>query len=91
MLRIINYNDVIFQKKSCTMLPPFGKDWQLINPHWLSFVPYTKQATLMRRSTVLSLPLQLVFPGYTNKAREFVIDTQFCPSLLFVSKPLVNT
>jgi hypothetical protein len=24
---------------------------------------FTKQATLMRRSTVLSLPLQLVFPG----------------------------
>jgi hypothetical protein len=25
----------------------------------------TKQATLMRRSTVLILPLQLVFPGLT--------------------------
>jgi hypothetical protein len=24
---------------------------------------YTKQATLMKRSTVLGLPLQLVFPG----------------------------
>jgi hypothetical protein len=26
----------------------------------------TQQATLMRRSTVLNLPLQLVFPGWTN-------------------------
>jgi hypothetical protein len=25
---------------------------------------YTKQATLKRRSNVISLPLQLVFPGY---------------------------
>jgi hypothetical protein len=27
---------------------------------------FTKQATLMRRSTVLTLPLQLVFPAYFN-------------------------
>ncbi len=27
------------------------------------YLPFTKQATLMRRPTVLSLPLQLVFPG----------------------------
>jgi hypothetical protein len=29
------------------------------------FTSYTKQATLIRRSTVLSLSLQLVFPAYT--------------------------
>ncbi len=28
---------------------------------------FTKQATLMRRSTVLSLPVQLVFPGPSHK------------------------
>jgi hypothetical protein len=28
---------------------------------------FTKQATLMRRSTVLNLPLQLVFPDKTGK------------------------
>jgi hypothetical protein len=31
------------------------------------FTFFTKQATLMRRSTVLSLPLQLVFPGWGCK------------------------
>jgi hypothetical protein len=31
-------------------------------------IPFVKkQATLMRRSTVLSLPLQLVFPGLSFK------------------------
>jgi hypothetical protein len=29
------------------------------------FTLFTKQATLMRRSTILNLPLQLVFPGVT--------------------------
>ena len=32
----------------------------------LKFSFYTKQPTLMRRSTVLSLPLQLVFPGFIH-------------------------
>jgi hypothetical protein len=31
---------------------------------------FTKQATLMRRSTVLSLPLQLVFPGYMRLRKK---------------------
>jgi hypothetical protein len=32
----------------------------------LLFTSFTKQATLMRGATVLSLPLQLVFPGLSN-------------------------
>jgi len=32
---------------------------------------FTKLATLMRRSTVLSLPLQLVFPG-VNKGKKTI-------------------
>jgi len=35
----------------------------LILKTFLTF--FAKQATLMRRSTVLSLPLQQVFPGHT--------------------------
>jgi len=45
---------------------------QLTSLYWLApflieniICVFTKQATLMRRSTVLSLPLQLVFPGLT--------------------------
>jgi hypothetical protein len=36
---------------------------QLIFILKILFTCFTQQATLMRRSTVLSLPLQLVFPG----------------------------
>ncbi len=36
---------------------------QLLFTLKLLFIFATKQATLMRRSTVLSLPLRLVFPG----------------------------
>jgi len=36
---------------------------QLISILKILFTFVAKQATLMRRSTVLSLPLQLVFPG----------------------------
>jgi hypothetical protein len=32
------------------------------------FTFYTKQANLIRRSTVLTLPSQLVFPGWRNKS-----------------------
>jgi hypothetical protein len=44
----------------------------------------TKQATLMRRSTVLSLPLQLVFPGkdvVITKENVFVFS--FCHKKCF--------
>jgi hypothetical protein len=37
------------------------------------FTFVTKQATLMRRSTVLSLPLQLVFPGYCRKLQQGIL------------------
>jgi hypothetical protein len=36
---------------------------QLLLTFQTLFTLFTKQATLMRRSTVLSLPLQVVFPG----------------------------
>jgi len=39
---------------------------QLIFKLKILFTFFTKQATLMRRSTVLSLPLQLVFPDDTD-------------------------
>jgi hypothetical protein len=50
---------------------------QSILPRCLWIMPtlftfFTKQATLMRRSTVLSLPLQLVFPGETQQDLGFV-------------------
>ncbi len=32
--------------------------------YWKYYYLFTNQATLMRRSTVLSLPIQLVFPGF---------------------------
>ncbi len=41
---------------------------------WFAF--FTKQAALMRRSTVLSLPLRLVFPGSTHhlRCRNFFVQ-----------------
>jgi hypothetical protein len=39
------------------------------------FTSFTKQATLIIRSTVLSLPLQLVFPAYTyGMSRVCLLD-----------------
>ncbi len=36
--------------------------------HWKYYLPFLqKQAVLMRRSTVLSLPLQIVFPGHSHR------------------------
>jgi hypothetical protein len=37
----------------------------------LYFYSYKKEAILMRRSTVLSLPLQLMFPCTFNTAKNF--------------------
>jgi len=44
---------------------------QLIFVLKVLFTFFTKQATLMRRSTVLSLPPQLVFPDISNQADEY--------------------
>jgi len=35
--------------------------------HWKIYIFFTKQAILLRRSTVLNLPLQQVFPELTIK------------------------
>ncbi len=43
------------------------------------FTLVTKQATLIRRSTVLSLPLQLVFPMFG--IRDRIHNTSFSPLL----------
>ncbi len=45
---------------------------QLILILKIVFTVVTKQAVLMRRSAVLILPLQLVFPGYTME--KFVLS-----------------
>ncbi len=53
---------------------------------------FTKQATIMRRSTVLSLPLQIVFPGIIKLCLPYLYQTLICEaqkqmaSLLFVVK-----
>jgi hypothetical protein len=44
--------------KALYSLPPW-----LIFTMKIVFITFTKQATIMRRSTVLTLPLKLVFPG----------------------------
>ncbi len=47
---------------------------------------FTKQATLMRRSIVLRLPLQLVFPGQSNSTRRgkpaVWVRTKFCSNFV---------
>ncbi len=48
------------------LLAPTSLDQRLLIVKTL-FPFFTKQTTLMRRSTVLSLSLQLVFPGITQK------------------------
>jgi hypothetical protein len=44
---------------------------QLIFVLKVLFTLFTKQATLTRRSTVLSLPPQLVFPDISNQVDEY--------------------
>jgi hypothetical protein len=51
------------------LLVPTSLD-QLLLKMKILFMCFTKQTILMRRSIVLSLPLQLVFPGLTYLAGD---------------------
>jgi hypothetical protein len=52
------------------LLVPTSSDKLLFKKLKILFTLVAKQATLMRRSTVLILPLQLVFPGLTHDTPE---------------------
>ncbi len=80
-LFISSTREVLLKGKAQYSWPPCTK-WfnQLLFILQILFTFFTKQATLMRRSTVLSLPPQLVFPA------SAFITTHFYPSLMFAGK-----
>ncbi len=63
MGKLVGQNDVNWGQAGKLVLTSYD---QLLFIFKIKFIYVTNQATIMRRSLVLSLPFQLMFPDYTH-------------------------
>jgi len=63
LAKVVNREPLPKKKAQCSRPPYTNRSDQLLFILKILFTFVTKQATLMRRSSVLNLPLKLVFPA----------------------------